>query len=181
MTDVKTAQLIGITRGQKFKRNHVALNVAPWPSAEHEQPIGILSNLDLGAEIWRWVRGFHAALYQSYLPADRLHGICEPVPKGDLTPRGLQVIDRPHIRDAMKQVLLLSLEAEQIDVIRSNSGKLLYSCVWVLPPLDESWGCCFGLKVYDWKNVGDPRFPRRDCFGWYTIDGAPPDGASIAT
>jgi hypothetical protein len=81
----------------------------------------------------------------------------------------------------MKQVLVQNLEAKQIDGIRSNNGKLLYSCAWVLPPHDKSWGCCFGLRVYDWKKVGDPRFPRRDCFGWYTIDGEPPVGASTAT
>lgn len=179
MTDVKIAQLVGVARGQHFDTKNFALDVAPLQSANGESPIGILSNLNMADEIWRWVRGFHAALYQSYLPADRLHGIHEPVPKGELTARGLQVTDDPHVRDAMKQVLLRNLEAEQIDGIRSNNGKLLYSCVWVLPPLDTSWGCCFGLRVYDWKNIGDPRFPRHDCFGWYTIDGEPPTGASI--
>jgi hypothetical protein len=32
----------------------------------------------------------------------------------------------------------------------------------------------------NWKTAGDSRFASRYCFGWYTIDGEPPDGASIA-
>jgi hypothetical protein len=180
LEDVKIAQLIQITRGQPVELSNIVLDVAPWPSANTEQPIGILTNLDLDAEIWRWVRGFHATLYRSYLPADRPHEIFTPIPKGEFTANGLQINDHPPMRNEMKQLLLLNLEAGRLDGIRSNNGKLLYSCAWVLPTFGGRWECCFGLKVYDWKTAGDPRFPRRDCFGRYTIDGKPSEVASIS-
>jgi hypothetical protein len=62
MTDTKSGQLIGVTRGQYPQAEDIAINVTPWRFRDDEQPIGVLSDFNLQAEVWRWVRGFHAAL-----------------------------------------------------------------------------------------------------------------------
>ena len=36
--------------------------------------------LDVKSAIWRWIRGFHAALYQEYLPDSTMRAIHVPAP-----------------------------------------------------------------------------------------------------
>jgi hypothetical protein len=181
MTDTKSGQLIGATRGKYPNDKDIALNVAPWQFQSDEQPIGVLSDFNLQAEVWRWVRGFHAAVYGQYLPGDGKHRTYPPIPVGEMTNDGPRINeDHLPVQAAVVAQLKLNATLGQLDEIRCNNGKLHYKCLWA-PPFDRGqWECWFALKVYEWHTAGDPRFPRRACIGRYAIAGDhPPSDASI--
>ena len=181
ITDTKSGQLIGATRGQYPKTKDIALNVEPWRIADDEIPVGILSEFNFQAEIWRWVRGFHAALYGEYLPADGGHRTYPPIPSGEMTAEGPQFNeDHLHVQAGVVQQIKMNAAVGRLDEIKCNNGKLHYMCLWA-PPFDRGqWECWFALKIYDWQTAGDPRFPQRACIGRYAIsDVQPPTDASV--
>jgi hypothetical protein len=183
MTDQKIGQLISVTRGQYPAERDIALNIRPWPVGEGQNPIGVLSELNFQAEVWRWVRGFHASLYGEYLPGDGEHRTYPPMPVGEMTldgPRWNE--DHLPIQAGVVQQIRLNRAIDRLDEIQCNNGKVRYVCLWAppTPEREQRWECWFGLKVYEWQTLGDPRFPRRACIGRYSIAGKPPVDASIA-
>jgi hypothetical protein len=68
-----------------------------------------------------------------------------------------------------------------LDGIASNSGKLVYDCVWCQFDKDDRWFCMFALDIYDWKDLGShtEEIPGRGCVGFYVLpDGSIPELAA---
>jgi len=77
LTDEFMGQLVSLIHGK-----------APRPNMLSPKRIALVGSLspklfvepDVKSAIWRWIRGFHAALYQEYLPNSTMRAIHTPMP-----------------------------------------------------------------------------------------------------
>jgi hypothetical protein len=141
-----------------------------------------LEKPNIEAAVWRWVMGFHAALYQRHLSASRPLSVQTPFPRGRRGPSGI-VID-PILEQHVVAVDLVKRNrvAGNIDVVSSNNEKLRYECVWRKADAADAWACFFALDIYDWKDLGShsAEIPARGCVGIYMLpDRATPPGAAL--
>lgn len=153
---------------------------------------GSVTNINVVDAIWRYIRGFHAALYLSPLFLGR-KTITTPFTRarivdGDLVLEGPKKEQHFEIVRAIKN----QRAANNVDRIISNNGKVRYECVWAFADdrnaveSDQRTTmprqvCFFALNIYDWKSLGDVGVvPGRGCAGaYFTSDGQAPSGASI--
>ena len=175
--DKKVGQLISLRRGEGPKsQSDQAL-----PFIQHGDMVG-LENPNIEAAVWRWVKGFHAALYQRPLAASRPLSIQTPFPRGRRGPSGI-VID-PILEQHVVAVDLIKRNriVENLDKVISNKQKLRYECVWRKADAADAWACFFALDIYDWKDLGShtEKIPARGCVGIYMLpDKAAPPGATL--
>lgn len=175
--DEKIAHLIGLKYGRlpKDPRNR------PLRFALRGD-LGAVINCDVDAAVWRWIRGFHAALYREPLPLPIAGALVTPFPRGEVKDRGIEVegIRPQHLN--FVSTIKLNRAFGNLDRIRSNGHKLTYECVWSRADNDGPWLCIFALDLYDWKDLGATKtFPARGCAGFYHLgSGGLPKGATAA-
>jgi hypothetical protein len=141
-----------------------------------------VNNLDVAEAIKRWIRAFHAALYNEPLRSDTVFAMETPLPMATvqddrITVRPLR--EQQHV--GFVEVLKRQRAAENVDGIQCNNGKLIYECLW--DQFDGGgWLCLFGLDLYGWADLGDTRhFKRRGCVGSYVLpELRAPDSATRA-
>ncbi len=162
--DKKIGQLIGRIYGKNPTIRDQALNFE-----KHFGGLESLTNLNIESAVWRWIRGFHAALYR--IPLIDAGGKLElPLQVADINSDGLSfpkiVEQHPLFVEIIKRNRLL----QNLDRITSNNNKLIYECVWILDE-DHSnrWFCVFALNLYDWKKLGArvANLPEKGCVGIY--------------
>ncbi len=160
--DENFGQLIGAMDGRspsnaKNRRLRVS-HIAP--------SVGGITNLDVDAAIWRWVRGCHAALYKEPL-ATNWFSIVSPFPRADQTGGGpfkLRPILPQH--PLFVQVIKTQRMHGELDRVETNNGKFAYECAWVKSDDGTKWICMFAIKLYDWKRLGMTTLgPHRGCAG----------------
>jgi hypothetical protein len=81
LLDEKIGQLIALKHGQvPSNPQHYRLKFirSPFPR------VGAVTNLNIDEAVWRWIRGFHAALYHEPFPSRRLGSLVTPFPRADL-------------------------------------------------------------------------------------------------
>jgi hypothetical protein len=176
LSDEKMGQLLGLRQGRSPdpQRLHVTAN----------EMAGVVHNLDIDSAVWRWISGFHAALYQTS-PVGIIRG-----PDSLVTPFP-RLLDTNHWqRQRQHQKLVLTLHQNHakgtVDRITCNKEMVFYECVWCqgsLPDGSHPWLCIFGLNVCDWKDLGRTGFlPARGCAGFYALpDRAAPAEATKGT
>jgi len=122
--DKKAGQLISLRRGQAPRSDDQALRFM-----KHGDMVGF-ENLNIEAAVWRWVKGFHAALYRGPLSASRHVSIQTPFPRGVRGPAGIQV--HPILEQHVLAVDLIKRNraAANLDSVVANREKLTYACVW---------------------------------------------------
>jgi hypothetical protein len=178
--DKKIGQLIGLRRWERpSSPRDQALKIVSYPTLD----MAAVENLDVEAAVWRWVKGFHAALYRNPLTG-KAYAIQTPFPRGN-TRTGRISIDpipeqHPLAVDAIKRNRL----AGSLDIIVANKGNLRYECVWCEEDTREVWLCMFAIDVYDWKDLGShtKEIPARGCAGIYMLpDRSIPESASRDT
>jgi len=182
VTDEEIGQLVSLLHGRfpEPHRDRLAIEIQENPA--RAQTFGILTGVNLEPAVHRWLKAFHAALYRQPLPVSTRFATQLPFPSATLK-GGKFVLDRipdQHLRfvETLKKNRLVG----NLDTIACNNEKLRYECVWAQMS-DGSWGCVYGLDLYDWKNLGDiHNFPARGCAGLYRPGSArPPSGAAMAT
>ncbi|MGE0434482.1 MAG: hypothetical protein AB7S36_19650, partial [Planctomycetota bacterium] len=130
-------------------------------------PSAALHGVDLWGMIFRWVRGFHAALYTEFLP-DRGGYIHTPFPLGHEEADGRVVfVDHPQQYLAISNVLRVSRMARCVDRVLCNAGKCRFEAVWTTDDSGTTPMCVFALRLYDWERLASPVLPRRTCIGFY--------------
>lgn len=178
LTDEKIGQLIALRRGaapaaenRRLVAKQLDAGVAIW-------------NLDVDAAVWRWISGFHAALYREPLriretgDTDKpfVRSLVVPFPKA---PKRTGQIE-PLLTQHQKYVATVKSNRfrRNLDLIHCNKGKLRYECVWDRADNADLWMCIFALDVCDWKDLGRASGqPARGCAGFYVLDtGMIPDG-----
>ena len=164
LLDEKIGQLIALRYG-KVPRNpaHRRLKFAVSP----QRNLGAVVNLDIDGAVWRWIGGFHAALYRE--PGVGIKGsLITPFPRARFV-NGRAVLEplrtqHPLFVETIKSNRL----RDNLDRISCNKGKLTYECVWQQADNGGPWMCIFALDIYDWKDLGrTPGLPARGCAGFY--------------
>jgi hypothetical protein len=168
----------------------IALRRRELPTSLRDQALNFMTqrdmvavtNLNIDAAVWRWIRGFHAALYREPLLAGSRHTIRTPFPRAD------EVQGRLLLQPLLEQHRLIVTTLKQnrawrnVDSIEANRGQLRYECVWCLADDDTTWFCMFGVDIYDWKDLGSSTalIPARGCAGMYQReDGSLPQMATV--
>lgn len=137
--------------------------------------------LDLRNCIWRWVRGYHAALYRSHLPDTVDRVVFPPLPSVPLGDAVLRSDDRLAQLAQIVTVIKQSRAAARTDTVVTHRGYCRYDCTWTRFD-NGQWTCFFGLRIYNWEALGDSlTYPRRGCAGAYGPFAAPPANAALAS
>ncbi len=175
LTDEKISQLIALRYGKTpTDPKHRRLIMDPQ--------IGALTNLDIDAAVWRWITGFHAALYRE--PVLDIRNNCALVTP---FPRGQMVNGQPVVDPVLPQHLAFvraikdNRAKSNLDRIHCNKGNFTYECVWNQADNNGPWMCFFALDVYDWKVLGKTRDQdARGRAGFYVLPtGTAPIGAAL--
>lgn len=171
--DDKIGQLMKLLhRKQPSNPNHRVL--------KYDYDLGAVDGIDIERIVFRWVRGFHAALYGQPLDC-RLNGMIStpfvPVDRVDRLPLPVNKYHALVVREIKK-----NRAASCLDSIRSSNGKCRYECVWGKTG-DNVWCCLFALELYNWIDLARSRHsPTRGCCGYYfNSDLALPPNATVET
>ncbi len=169
VVDKQMGQLIALKRGEwlaKARRDE-SLLIRRYPHLD----MAAIENVHIEAAVWRWVKGFHAALYKQPLISSK-KALQTPFPRGELQN------DKIYMHHLLPQHTL-TVEAikrnrayNNVDRISSNNNKLTYECVWAQFDNSENWFCMFALDIYGWKDLGSSTkdIPARGCVGLYVPD-----------
>ena len=176
-SDKQEGQLIALRRGEGLASSRDrSLKLVDYPKAE----LVALENLNVDAVIWRWIKGFHAALYRE--PLDFIEGsLRTPFPRAEK--KNGRIVMQPILPQHVLFVETIKRNRafQNIDRISINNGKLIYECVWCQFDGEDRWMCIFALDIYNWKDLGGhtKEIPARGCAGCYlTANHMPPDAAA---
>jgi hypothetical protein len=175
--DKKVGQLIALRRGERpTSARDRALRIVHYPHLD----MVALENLNVDAAIWRWVLGFHAALYRHSLIGER-GSIQTPFPRGNKNDGRVTI--EPILRQHLEFIASIKRNRahNNLDRLISNNGKLIYECVWAQFDKQARWFCMFALDIYDWKDLGSHTadIPARGCTGFYVLrNGSAPETAA---
>jgi hypothetical protein len=181
--DEVVGQLIGIIHGNapKPKARKLKLGVR---TRRGQAPDVMVSGFDLRAIIRRWVRGFHAALYDEFLPDDSgLFVTIPPLAEGEESPdKGITPIAPPEVFAPFVTEIKKNRATQTLDRIVCRNGKCVYECVWTQADRGQ-WFCVYALDLYGWIELGDTeKYGERGCVGGYRrVGGGVPQGATEAT
>jgi hypothetical protein len=180
LVDEKMGQLLGLRVGRTPRNpGHRRLRVRTFELPEREgDRFGAVTNVDVKAAVWRWVRGFHAALYREYLPSGTRRAVELPFPDGEIINGDVRLSPVREQHAYFVQIIKMNREAQNLDRIVSNVGAVTYECVWGQMDHDSPWLCVFALDIYDWRDLGEERLGQRGCVGMYQLD-KPPAGATM--
>jgi hypothetical protein len=89
--DEVISQLIMVVHGKLPKPENTRLKYRAYQIENTNEVLFGFLNLNLPAQIWRWVRGFHAALYEEFLPEDTGKAIHPPFPHGKTDKKGFNI------------------------------------------------------------------------------------------
>jgi len=168
LIDDQIGQLIALKWGRVPSVGSKPVKVAVY-TAKELQLFAAIVNVDIRGAIWRWVRGFHAALYREPLPNKSQFGIDTPFPTARVSSTDITYVPLRPQHDLFIETLKLNRVDNNIDRIESNNGKMIYECVWIRSD-GGAWLCVFTLNLYDWQDLGDiQHFPVRDCTGYYVL------------
>lgn len=179
-SDEVIGQLVSLLHGRVPTAQNRKLQVEMHRTGDGRYLAGF-HGLDVETTIFRWVRGFHAALYREPLAASCRRAVHLPLPRAERTPAG---VFAERIRDQQRRIVELikrNRAAETLDRVQANNDKLRYECVWEFAD-DGTPICVFALNLYDWIQLGDIRhFPARGCVGFYVSPTGCPSQATTGT
>ena len=180
--DQLIGQLFGFVHGRPPSEEHFKLEFQRMEdTTTGDQTVG-LADSGLKRVVFRWIRAFHAALYQEYLPADLPHKAIEmPFPSGTEKEDGLHWDSIREQHPMIVHDLKKASMAHTVDPVLVCNEKCRYECTWALSDHGESWVCLFGLKLYDWSRIGDASVAEeRGCVGIYApLSGKPATASEI--
>ncbi len=165
--DQVIGQAVALLRGEAAPDRQQKLRVKSFPVSGGE-PLSGVYGFELAEIVWRWVRACHAALYSEWLPSISPGGFLHPWPTA-IVERGRLVFD-PVRPDQWEYIHKLRQQVRfaVFDGIWCWNQKFKYCCTWLTFDNGQPF-CVFGVDVYDWVRLSDPRTqPRRGCAGWYT-------------
>jgi hypothetical protein len=164
--DEQIAHLIGLLHGRRFGPRERKLKVSLFHDGKGE--VGLV-HIDLERMIWRWVRGFHAALYREHLPDDAHKQIQAPMTAGRRGEKGLEAEEVLPQQFDFVEIITRNRALGRLDRAVTQGGKCIYECVWIdVTSPDEAHACVFALKLYNWSELGETdRTVKRGCTGFY--------------
>ena len=145
------------------------------------EPVAFTTNLNLARIIWRWVRAFHAALYEEFLPRTSKCFVHTPFPSGRR--EGDKLIGDPILpqQSFVPEEIKKNRVAQNLDILTCYNEKCRYESVFVRTDNGEPV-CFWALRLYDWEKLADQRWPAsRSCIGGYPPPAGIPENASRGT
>lgn len=178
VSDERVGQFISLRHGRAPSAGKGRLKFRQFRDPRTGATSVAVANVEIREAIERWVRAFHAALYQEPLDSRTRFGIETPFAIAVPTPQGIvRDTGRPQHR-LFVRMIKDNRAASNVDYLAANNGKLRYECVWS-PTTQGLWVAVFALDIYDWKDLG--RLSTGDakgCVGFYqTPSGIPPANA----
>jgi|SRR5262245_45220128 len=175
--DEEIGQLVGLLHGKPvdLKKSRLKIGTGNFPDKTQAGVVPI----NMKPILFRWVRGFHVAIYKEFLPADTKRVIHLPMPSlkrdGDKVSPLKDIL--PH-QYKIVEVIKKNRAIDRLDRVECRMGKCVYECVW--DQLNNGdWLCIFALQIYNWKDLGDPvHFKQRGCSGSYTTQKSHPSNAT---
>jgi len=173
-------QLIGVLHGRPMSPRGRRPQLGSMTFPDGSRGVGALG-LQLKRIIFRWVTGFHAALYGEPLGSSN-HMTFPPLPEGRIAGGRVEPVPVPEVIPEFVAAIKRNRLARNIDAVISRNGKCRYECVWAQAD-DGRRICIWALDLYGWKNLGDVlHFEPRGCVGTYRLDiGHIPAGAALET
>jgi hypothetical protein len=175
VSDERVGQFISLRHGRVPSPKNDRLQFRFFRDPRTGETSGAVANVEIREAIERWVRAFHAALYQEPLDPNTRFGIETPFAVAVPTPKGIiRDTGRPQHR-VFVSTIKENRAANNVDYLSANNGKLRYECVWVLTT-QKVWVAVFALDIYDWKDLGRLSSGlAKGCVGFYqTPTGVPP-------
>lgn len=168
-------QLIAVRHGKFPKAEHSRLQLEVYKFNNKEPMLGI-AGIRIESVIWRWIRGFHAALYHEYMPIKCRGAVHPPFWMASRENTHL-VLRRPLPQEEVfVEQMKKNRQARATDRVICCAKKCLYECTWT-PDDQGEWLCLFALRIYDWEKLGDQKLPKRGCVGCYRpLSGMPKNG-----
>ena len=177
--DELIGQIVALLHGKCPPEDQLKLPLVLMNRGPNRSPRAGLRDVPLVRIIYRWVRGFHAALYGQYLPADAGGYIYTPFPVYLEKDGVFSSQDDTPERHEFTAVFKQHRKLERLDQVVCYSAKCDYRCVWLEFDNGHPF-CLFGLRLYNWEVLGDPTLPpKRGCLGWYYAE--PPADATRGT
>lgn len=163
--DEVIGQLVSLLHGKVPSRRRQRFEAAEFHNPAEGTMHGV-REIPLQRIVWRWISGFHAALYKEWLDPKAWGGLMTPFPVGTLV-KGKLVMEEPR-PDQLEMALTLKqhLALGRFDEVSCYNSRCRYVCTWLEFDTGEPF-CLYGLRVYDWERLADPRFVERSCVGWY--------------
>jgi hypothetical protein len=179
--DELVGQFVSVLHGKYPKPERQRLDIIGGYLRPDGQRIALMRGVNLQRIIWRWVRGFHAALYGEYLPKMARFAVHPPLPVG--RQEGDHLIGDPIAPQQafVPEEIKKNRVAGNLDVLKCCNGKCCYETIFVRA--DNGHPLCFwALRIYDWEKLADPRWPAsRGCIGCYEPPAGIPQRASQGT
>jgi hypothetical protein len=177
--DQRMGEVIGLKLG-RIPKSHKdsVLRIRLFDGGRHAAVVG----LDIQSAVWRWIHGFHAALYREMLVPMVPNGgvVVTPFQRTKDSLHMQQPDPVPPSATRFVEVIKANRAKSNLDRIITNNRKMTYECVW-LNLDDGTWICIFALDIYAWRDMGDPSFGHRGCVGAYrTAAGVAPANATLA-
>jgi len=137
--------------------------------------------VELKQIIFRWVCGFHAALYNQPMGASG-YMLFPPLPEGQIKGRHVEPVPVPDVIPHLVKELKRNRLTGTLDVIVCRNDRCRYECVWSQAD-DGRRICIWALDLYGWAELGDiTHFEPRGCVGVYwPDDGLIPATATLGT
>jgi hypothetical protein len=130
---------------------------------------------DLPAMVFRWIRGFHYALYNEILPINANRATL--LPFLEIRPDGTSPsLDQYH---DMASKIRRQRMTGQLDKITAYNGRLRYECAWFIDAGRPT--CVYALDVNGWSIFsGDRAGPNRSGLGCYLTKVIPPGASQLS-
>lgn len=179
--DEIVSQLVGLLHEEPSRPKTRTVRVAAGQFEDGTTGVGAVG-VALEAIIWRWVRGFHAALYRSPVPYRTKYSIVAPLPEGKVTGTRVEPIAVAEVTPALVEEIKRNRATRTVDAVICCKGRCRFECVWT--QADNGVRICvWALDLYGWRDLGESKhFDPRGCVGTYHLpEYAVPKGATLAT
>jgi hypothetical protein len=126
--DQKLGQLIGLRRYEvPASRRDRQLKFKVFP----RQSLGAIINVNIEQAVWRWVRGFHTALYREHLPNAPMRALTTPFPRAQEEASGPEI---EPMKEPEHRIIVRTIKTNRakrnLDLIHTHDAKLRYEAVW---------------------------------------------------
>jgi hypothetical protein len=160
--DGRIGNLFRLLRGEAYKPERGKLLISEFQ--DKPEAMGV-HDLDIRGIIRRWVRGFHAALYRTFLPEMMNFSTSPPLSTAD---ENYFEAPLPETHLVFVETLKRNRITGTVDRIICRNNTCLYESVWVYDD-QKRWMCIFGLDLYGWIRASPSRIglTPRGCVGAY--------------
>lgn len=176
-------QLVSPLSGRPLQEDKLEFDIQGFEDPATGERAYAVANIDLKANIRRWLPGFHAALYGEFLGLDDGRtSILEPLPAVHLDESGLGSVPPQQVHYKIAEALKQAAMAGSFDEVLAYNGKCHYRCVWSTADDKRTWLCFFALNIHDWTVLGANTLGKaRTCLGLYCPEGGRPEKGTVLT